>query len=606
MNEHCRLQLYRYSEIKKADRLRNGNNSESVEIYNQWLSSKVKYPGEIYVTVKAMEPSKTTHADGIKKTPKNIVNPRSTRIDNIRKEITQDVVTTMKNKWREYPGYTYKIPNNNLWAQKLPGVGGLVAKFNSNGLLFAYTDTLQDHSLLYIASVTKYIYEGLNKFNIYIPFLFQAVDQTICYKLYGHSSLIHNLDWAISTSHELLFPQYLVTASADFTAIIWSLRDMNDYKFQILRHSSFVYTAKFIPIKSNKLFIATGGRDTFLKIFRYDKTSMNTDLCFKLTGHEGYITNIVCKANGEFMYSSDSTGSIIEWASTAKQFTLMRRFSVGQLHHQNISCLSLYLRGDKIFIQNAATNFVYIIGLATGVLYKIIDGNLGGSNNVGNDNLQTQNSIASCGSYLFTNNSDKIRVYNIALKKLESVLEMPEVFRNSKSYISSIDYHPKGSYLLASIYGKRGGIYLMDFVDDNKIVDPEKRTEDPRNDLFDKFFKFLMQLEHKQDAVANKENKRNAVPEESQTSQKSDSYTVEIPSNDGNTFTVNQPEKENFNKVSGTYTIKKSNKILDQKDDMELNLTYEVSKNNDQNDGTYSIKQKGPTDEDTTISESFN
>lgn len=86
---------------------------------------------------------------------------------------------------------------------------------------------------------------------------------------------------------------------------------------QILPHPTYLYAVKCLRLTGvSGVYIATGGRDAFLRIWRVFGDNNDTsayELAQEHSGHQNYITAIVSKEVDESLYSSDYSGVIIQW-----------------------------------------------------------------------------------------------------------------------------------------------------------------------------------------------------------------------------------------------------------------------------------------------------
>lgn len=194
--------------------------------------------------------------------------------------------------------------------------GAMITKFNTNGSLLAF----------HCGSAKQ------NEHNIHILSMSKFKDIMI---LRGHINIIYSLDWSDE--------QTLVSASSDRTAIVWFLSETTysmkvskycidnsvekkektlcfSYFLQILPHPSFVYKVKVLSFHNvaNILYIATGGRDHLLRIWKIDRDlrdeqNSEFELCDELEGHQNYITTMTSSKKSTKLFTADWNGDIIEW-----------------------------------------------------------------------------------------------------------------------------------------------------------------------------------------------------------------------------------------------------------------------------------------------------
>lgn len=93
---------------------------------------------------------------------------------------------------------------------------------------------------------------------------------------------------------------------------------------QVLPHPSFVYSVRFLnfctPASDEYLFVATGGRDCVLRVWRVLRTKQpdasdraTIDLCDEFDDHQNYITSLAVTKRATKLYSADWNGEIFEW-----------------------------------------------------------------------------------------------------------------------------------------------------------------------------------------------------------------------------------------------------------------------------------------------------
>lgn len=103
---------------------------------------------------------------------------------------------------------------------------------------------------------------------------------------------------------------------------------------QVLSHPSFVYAVCGLnfrsPASDEYLFIATGGRDCVLRVWRVLRTEQPDDsdrnaidLCDEFDQHQNYITSLAVTKRATKLYSADWNGDIYEWRRRqSSKFTL--------------------------------------------------------------------------------------------------------------------------------------------------------------------------------------------------------------------------------------------------------------------------------------------
>lgn len=118
----------------------------------------------------------------------------------------------------------------------------------------------------------------------------------------GHPGLVYSMNWSSDDN-------MLLSASADCTACIWSIRSQDHFPFQacsiffplkstlasdiaknvsvehcfisqMLPHPSFVYCAVFLPTDMS---LATGCRDHVIRIWKWNDSSGNYEVCLRFS-----------------------------------------------------------------------------------------------------------------------------------------------------------------------------------------------------------------------------------------------------------------------------------------------------------------------------------
>jgi WD40 repeat protein len=87
--------------------------------------------------------------------------------------------------------------------------------------------------------------------------------------LQGHMHLIHDLNWRSSSNSENSSVKFLVSASSDYTAMVWIINKKDkSYSYVILPHPSFVYASIILSSNHKQLTVVTGGRDQILRLWK--------------------------------------------------------------------------------------------------------------------------------------------------------------------------------------------------------------------------------------------------------------------------------------------------------------------------------------------------
>lgn len=448
---------------------------------------------------------------------------------------------------------------------------------------------------------------------------------TEAFTMREHTDLIHDLDWLKEKSPSNSLPQHLLSCSSDYTAIIWKLGSNFEYTYSILPHPCFVYCSRFVQTDNqDKILIATGGRDSILRIWKSKKKKDGFELCQELVPSKEskniYITAIVAKTN-DYFYSANSVGQIFEWKLNENGYNLNRKFELEEIFNKIITCLDLHARGNKLYIKiydfadlnNSNNNSIYILGIPSGLIiqkFRINDT----STNFVNFGLHSKLRCSPQNEFIFSTdlaNKEKINYYqlvngNINTNELSEKNFLHVKFHmGEKNFISSIDYHPKDFYLAYAIYGKNGGIGVYEFQKETN----EKLEETPAVNSNAPISKWKMlqpvethagktsEIKHFSDIIRRLDEVF-LIPNELRRIGVIDKPTevglsaAELSEKDNNTFTVDS-------KASKTFTVSQKN----EKADGENNQTFSIKNNSNHN--TYEI-QKSHQSDDTTISESLN
>lgn len=89
----------------------------------------------------------------------------------------------------------------------------------------------------------------------------------------------------------------------------------NSMYVKVLPHPSFVYTTKWLSKSEEQSYIATGGRDCVLRIWRVNhNTDTEIELCDELIQHDNYITSLATTRKSTKIYSGDWNGVLLEWS----------------------------------------------------------------------------------------------------------------------------------------------------------------------------------------------------------------------------------------------------------------------------------------------------
>lgn len=76
-----------------------------------------------------------------------------------------------------------------------------------------------------------------------------------------------------------------------------------------------MYAAKWLSKNDVQDYIATGGRDCVLRIWKISKdVDADIELCDELIQHDNYITSLATSRKSTKIYSADWNGVLLEWS----------------------------------------------------------------------------------------------------------------------------------------------------------------------------------------------------------------------------------------------------------------------------------------------------
>jgi len=105
--------------------------------------------------------------------------------------------------------------------------------------------------------------------------------------------------------------QFMATASFDYSAVIWSLAEMQDIA-TLIGHDAAVNTARFSP---DGQWLATGGDDYQILLWRMEEVLAHPDEVKpqRLSGHKGKVVDLNFSKDGRYLASASWDGSIGIW-----------------------------------------------------------------------------------------------------------------------------------------------------------------------------------------------------------------------------------------------------------------------------------------------------
>jgi jouberin len=197
------------------------SDKNELTIFEQWQLSRKKIPCTLNIFVKDMN-------QGVNEEVKN---------DEIKKEILSN---ESLQHWRKIPGQPCKIPNKIFHKIQLHDKGSMMVKFSHDGSFLSFTEVSRDGFFLHV---------------------YKFPEMTKTFTMLEHSNFIHDIDWLKQKNYAT---QRVVTASSDFTAIVWKL-EADCYTYTILPHPGFVYASKFLYRED---FDGISDGENFFQLFR--------------------------------------------------------------------------------------------------------------------------------------------------------------------------------------------------------------------------------------------------------------------------------------------------------------------------------------------------
>lgn len=543
IDQKFKLQFFEYqlnSQSCFPSMFKRQNLKNILTIFDQWQRKRVKFPSTLNIFIKDVNCN-------AKEVTKN--EPAKNQIEIVNEKIQQ---------WRKIPGQACKIPNKLFHKISYHEKGSMTLKFSFDGNLLAFSEVSRNGFFLHI-----YKFPEMKK----------------SFTMLEHSNFIHDIDWLKQKNYAI---QRIVTASSDFTAIVWKLEGDN-YTYTILPHPAFVYTAKFLQREdSEAISVVTAGRDSIIRIWRNRQGMQSFELVQELkhpiVNKFTYITSIVTR-NADTFYTSSSTGDIMEWTMrSSRDYHLNRNFKLIDIREKIINHMDLNPRGNKIYfrVQDATnseiSNTIFVLGIATGeITQKFQQLNL---------ECQGRVKVTPCGTQIFCTNGSVIRHYQVTNGNLSASSDDKNYLNvklslGEKGFVSGMDYHPKDFFFACSIYGNHGGIIICAYKTNEE--DPIERMKLGSQELLTRSLEVhqlgnLNNIIRRLDEVFLLPTERN-----------------EATPIDDNTFTIENSQNSD-SKRSRTYTVSQGPATFTIKGQ---NNTYEIQRNDD-------------SDDDTTISESFN
>lgn len=300
IEKKIRLQLY-YSQAKYRF---NQFDSLVPEVYSLYknasrIGSRVKYPASLYVTVKAILAPKSflpgigssyllNDADAMMSArDRDAAGDEMNTDDETAIDKKEDKELKQKNViWSRINGMPCRIPNDMLLKLKTGKNGCYSVQFSATGSYIACAAVADD--------------------NMYPIYVYDIPSGNRVFKFVGHFGLVYDMSWS-------KLDKFIVTASNDATARVIDVENRAKDTFKLLPHPTFIYSAKFHP--NSQEIVCTSGFDKVIRIWsiKTASTDPHGQLLQELSGHRGYINSLCFTDNGQYLYSADSEGAILEW-----------------------------------------------------------------------------------------------------------------------------------------------------------------------------------------------------------------------------------------------------------------------------------------------------
>lgn len=548
INEKFQLQFYQHQKPNRSffSSLRKKKNQNESTVFDQWrMTERKKFPGFMNISIK-------------------LFNQRQ-EVETVEEPKVIDRLATIESanrRWQKLPGQACKIPNQIFHKIHLREKGSMIVKFSFDGHLIAFNEATKDGSIIHIQKFPE----------------MQEI-----FTMLEHSGLIHDIDW-LKQKNPMNEQQCFITASSDFTSIIWKL-EFSSYTYNILPHPSFVYASKFLQSDdTSRLQVVTAGRDCVIRIWQSQTKREGFELIQELkhpNASKSLFITAISTRNADFFYTASSNGDLIEWSlDKDKRYRLNRQFRLDEINGCIITCLELHPRGNKIFLRvqdfvnSENSNVIFIVGVPTGQITQRHH-----QPRVENES-QGKLKLTSCGSHLLSSNGSVVRFYNVSNGTLTSTENnFLQIRIPSREKFFAFDYHPKDFFFACAVYGPNGGIFILKHESETvekKLFDKLKSESNP----FAQQSQVLKATSNHFSDIIRRLDEVFLAPNE-----KNNSKLREAIARDENSLSVGS-------KRSRTYTVSQG----------PATYTIQRSENN-----TYDIQRKDESeDDDTTISESFN
>ncbi|KAK7058710.1 hypothetical protein SK128_009689 [Halocaridina rubra] len=267
----------------------------------------------------------------------------------------------------------------------------------------------------------------------------------------GHLGLIYDMCWSDND-------QMLLSASGDSTARVWNMESADKWgSSQTVMHPSHVYTAKFVPLKS-QVFVS-GGYDHVIRVWLCD-TSGAYVLVQELTNHLAYVNALCFNTEGDILYSGDKQGVILAWnVKIPKKAHSKRRTTILSLQNEVkitdimgkiINSISYHPGGYRLLIHTRDSQLRFVNHKQWIVTHRLTGGL--------NVREQLRGCVSPCGTWVISGSED----YGIYIWHSDTG-ELLAAFLNLsiKGSISCVDFHPFDNMIAICSYASQTPVLIL-------------------------------------------------------------------------------------------------------------------------------------------------
>ncbi|XP_017933751.1 jouberin isoform X2 [Manacus vitellinus] len=372
-----RLQLY-YPPSRTKSR------SNVVEVYDWWAKCpRNRYPSTLYVTVRGIK-----LPDHVAPSFRSMIavqqEQSNTALSELQREGYEPFPEEKKEpfKWSRLPGQACRIPNKHLFSLRGGDMGCFCVRFSHDGKMLAAACA------------------GRNGYPIV---LYEIPSGQFLREFYGHLNIVYDLCWSKDN-------QYLLTASSDGTVRMWKIEMQAASAVRVFPHPSFVYTAKYHPIADS--LVVTGCYDSVIRIWNANVKEIHGQLLQELDSHKSFINTLCFDAEGQHMFSGDSSGLIIVWDTPVngssqhlfQHWRINKEIKENDIKGTPINHLEVHPNGRRLLI-HAKDSILRIIDLRIFATKKYIGAT--------NYREKIHSTLTPCGTFLFSGSEDgKAYVWN--------------------------------------------------------------------------------------------------------------------------------------------------------------------------------------------------